>query len=195
MFTIIANPKARAATLGYLGHMWELYGCWTWIGAFAAASAALHGAHARWGPATAIITLVAGAPACLLAGVVADRIGKARVARLAMLGSGSVALVTPWLFGRDPIVVWIGAAVWGAAVIADSAQFSALITEHSDPKHVGTALTLQTCAGFLLTLVSIRATTAIAGSFGWQWALAPLAIGPALGAWAIGGAVNLADRR
>lgn len=189
--TIVTNRKARAATLGYLGHMWELYGCWAWIAAFGAASAALHGASAAtWGPLTAVITFAAGAPACLIAGVAADRVGKARVARIAMLSSGSVALVTPWLFGRDPILVALGAAVWGAVVIADSAQFSALMTEHSDPAHVGTALTLQTCAGFLLTMGSIRVTAALAQSFGWQWALAPLAIGPALGAWAIGGAAE-----
>jgi MFS family permease len=189
--TIVTNRKARAATLGYLGHMWELYGCWAWIAAFGAASASLHGASAAtWGPLTAVITFAAGAPACLIAGVAADRVGKARVARIAMLSSGSVALVTPWLFGRDPILVALGAAVWGAVVIADSAQFSALITEHSDPAHVGTALTLQTCAGFLLTMGSIRVTAALAQSFGWQWALAPLAIGPALGACAIGGAAE-----
>lgn len=192
--TIVTNRKARAATLGYLGHMWELYGCWAWIAAFGAASAALHGASAAtWGPLTAVITFAAGAPACLIAGVAADRVGKARVARIAMLSSGSVALVTPWLFGRDPILVALGAAVWGAVVIADSAQFSALMTEHSDPAHVGTALTLQTCAGFLLTMGSIRVTAALAQSFGWQWALAPLAIGPALGAWAIGGAAETAE--
>jgi MFS family permease len=189
--TIVRNRKARAATLGYLGHMWELYGCWTWIAAFAAASATLHdGTPARWGPLTAALTLAAGAPACLLAGIAADRVGKARVARLAMLASGSISALTPWLFGRDPWVLAIGAAIWGAVVIADSAQFSALITDHSDPAHVGTALTLQTCAGFLLTMLSIRFTAEMAHAFGWQWALVPLAVGPALGAWAVGGAAE-----
>jgi MFS family permease len=189
--SIVRNAKARAATLGYLGHMWELYGCWTWIAAFAAASAGLHRASSgQWGSLTAVATLAAGAPACLLAGMAADRVGKARVARWSMVASGSLAALTPWLFGREPILVAAGAALWGAVVIADSAQFSALITEHSDPAHVGTALTLQTCAGFLLTMVSIRATAALADTVGWQWALAPLAIGPALGAWAIGGATE-----
>jgi MFS family permease len=188
---IVSGAKARAATLGYLGHMWELYGCWTWIAAFGAASAVAHGDPAtNWGPITAAVTLAAGAPACLIAGVVADRVGKARVARLAMIASGTIAALTPLLFGSSPLLVLIGAAIWGAVVIADSAQFSALITEHTDRAHVGTALTLQTCAGFLLTMVSIRATSALAQSFGWQWALAPLAIGPALGAWAIGGAAD-----
>lgn len=186
-FVIFREPRARASTLGYLGHMWELYGCWTWIAAFGAASAvAYSGAAARWGSVTAAVTFVAGAPACLLAGIAADRVGKARIARLAMLASGMLALTTPLLYGRAPWLLLIVAAVWGAAVIADSAQFSALITESCDPTHVGTALTLQTCAGFLLTMVSIRATAVMAETIGWQWALAPLALGPFLGSLVIG---------
>lgn len=184
---IFREPRARASTLGYLGHMWELYGCWTWMAAFGAASAfAYSGAAASWGPVIAAITFVAGAPACLLAGIAADRVGKARVARLAMIASGILALTTPLVFGRAPWLLVLVAVVWGATVIADSAQFSALITESCDPAHIGTALTLQTCAGFLLTMLSIRATAAIAETAGWQWALAPLAIGPFLGNLVVG---------
>jgi MFS family permease len=184
---IFREPRARAATLGYLGHMWELYGCWTWIAAFGAASAVAHaGTAASWGPVTAAVAFAAGAPACLLAGIAADRVGKARIARQAMIASGIIAVATPLVFGRAPWLLLLLAAVWGAAVIADSAQFSALITESCDPTHVGTALTLQTSAGFLLTLVSIRATATMAETFGWQWALAPLALGPFLGSLVIG---------
>jgi MFS family permease len=190
-FTIFSERRARAATLGYLGHMWELYGCWTWIAAFGAASAAAYArADAAWGSLTAVATFAAGAPACLIAGIAADRVGKARIARLAMIASGALALLTPFLYGRAPWALLVLAAVWGAFVIADSAQFSALIAEFSDPAHVGTALTLQTCAGFLLTMVSIRATAMLADAVGWQWALAPLAIGPFLGSIAIGPAAE-----
>lgn len=185
---IFRNRKARAATLGYLGHMWELYGCWAWIGAFAAASAATTGAASNWGSITAFVTLAAGAPACLFAGIAADRIGKARIARWAMIASGIIAASTPLLFGVAPWMLAVACAFWGAAVIADSAQFSALVAQFSDPQHIGTALTLQTCAGFLLTMVSIRVTSALAATVGWHWALAHLAIGPLIGAMVIGGA-------
>jgi MFS family permease len=186
-FTIFREPRARASTLGYLGHMWELYGCWSWIAAFGAASAAAYGQVDRaWGSLTAVATFAAGAPACLLAGIAADRVGKARVARWAMLASGTLALGTPFLYGRAPWLMLALAAAWGAFVIADSAQFSALIAQFSDPAHVGTALTLQTCAGFLLTMVSIRATAALADAVGWQWALAQLAIGPYVGSVVMG---------
>jgi MFS family permease len=188
---IFRDRRARAATLGYLGHMWELYGCWTWIAAFGAASAAAYGrSEAAWGPLTAVATFAAGAPACLAAGIVADRVGKARVARLAMIASGALAMMTPLLYARAPSLLLVLAAAWGACVIADSAQFSALVAQFSDPAHVGTALTLQTCLGFLLTLASIRVTAALAHAFGWQWALAPLALGPFLGSLVIGQAAE-----
>lgn len=190
-FVIFGDRRSRAATLGYLGHMWELYGCWTWIAAFGAASAMAAGhASTPWGSLTAGVAFAAGAPACLLAGIAADRVGKARIARLSMLASGTLALLTPVMFGRAPWLMLVLVAAWGAFVIADSAQFSALIAQFSDPTHVGTALTLQTCAGFLLTLASIRATASLAEAYGWQWALAPLAIGPFVGAVLIGPAAE-----
>ena len=71
--------------------------------------------------------------------------------------------------------------MWGFAVVADSAQFSAAVSELSDPRYVGTALTIQTCLGFLLTLFTIRLVPALEGRFGWAWSFLPLALGPALG--------------
>jgi MFS family permease len=194
---IVRNPRVRAATLGYLGHMWELYAFWTWIGTFAAAGVASSAGAvdgARWAPIVAFAALAAGAPACLGAGVLADRVGKARVARAALLSSGACAVLSPAFYQAGAGVVLILAMVWGAAVIADSAQFSALVAEHCDPAHVGTALTLQVCAGFLLTMASIRATQLLAGSAGWRWALLPLAAGPLLGALAMRPGRFAADR-
>ncbi len=79
------------------------------------------------------------------------------------------------------------ATVWGIAVIADSAQFSAIISEAAEKSYIGTALTLQTALGFLLTAFAIRAMAAIAGHYGWRWALASMSIGPLLGIWAMSG--------
>jgi MFS family permease len=182
VLAIVRNSRTRAATLGYLGHMWELYAFWTWIGIFAAASAAAFGDVRAWAPAVAFVALAVGAPACLIAGVAADRFGKARVARSAMWLSGICCLVSPWVYQAGPWWVLAIALVWGAAVIADSAQFSALVAEHTDATHVGTALTLQVSVGFLLTTVSIWTTQVVASQVGWMWALVPLAVGPLAGA-------------
>ena len=174
----------RLAILGYLGHMWELYAMWAWMPAFAAASLAAAGtAPGRSGSLVAFVALASGAIGCVAAGARADRFGKARMARLAMIVSGACAAAAPAVFGRPAAWLFLFAIVWGISVVADSAQFSALVAEHSPRTHVGTALTLQTCAGFLLTMVSMRIVPALGDAVGWQWAFVVLVPGPALGAW------------
>ena len=176
----------RLATLGYLGHMWELYAMWAWISAYAAHSLESGGEPgARAASLIAFITIAAGAAGCVLAGARADDWGKARVARAAMIASGACAAAAPLVFGAPLpwLVVW--AIVWGFSVVADSAQFSALVSEHSGRTLVGTALTLQTCAGFLLTTISMRLVPMAAAGIGWQWAFLLLVPGPLLGSVAM----------
>ncbi len=182
----LGSRGVRLAIAGYLGHMWELYAMWTWIPAFAAASVALHGAVLpAAGSLVAFTAIACGAVGCVIAGAWADRTGKARVARQAMIVSGVCAAASPALFGQPVAALFLFAAVWGFSVVADSAQFSALVVEHSPRTHVGTALTLQVCAGFLLTMASMRLVPAIASIAGWQWAFVALVPGPLAGAWAM----------
>jgi MFS family permease len=183
---VIANRGVRLATLGYLGHMWELYAMWTWIPAFAAASLAASGASSgRPGSLVAFVAIASGAVGCVIAGRWADTLGKARVAGAAMGISAACAAAAGLAFGAPLPVLLALAVVWGFSVVADSAQFSALVSELSPRTHVGTALTLQTCAGFLLTMASMRLVPAIADAAGWQWAFLVLVPGPVLGAIAM----------
>ena len=181
---VLGSRGARLAMYGYFGHMWELYAMWTWIGAFAAASL---GATANAGTASlvAFVTIASGAVGCVMAGRLADEWGKALVAGAAMLASAACCVLSPALFAASLPALLVFAAFWGVTVVADSAQFSALVTEHTTRTHVGTALTLQTSAGFLLTMVSMRLVPPISAAVGWQWAFLFLAPGPLLGAWAM----------
>ncbi len=180
---IFASRGARLATFGYLGHMWELYGMWTWIAVLATASFAAAGMTqpAAAGAIAAFLAIGSGAIGCALAGWLADRLGKARVAIWSMWVSAACAALTGVAFGHAPIWFYLLAAIWGFAVVADSAQFSALVSEYSPKEYVGTALTLQTCCGFLLTMVTIELLPRIAAVTGWQWAALILVPGPLLG--------------
>lgn len=102
-----------------------------------------------------------------------------------LLISGACALIVGFLFGGNPIVLVIVCLIWGFAVVADSAQFSACVTELCRPEYIGTALTLQTSLGFLLTLLTIRLIPTLERWVGWQWAFMFLAIGPSIGIWAM----------
>jgi MFS family permease len=179
---VLSNRGTRLAMLGYFGHMWELYAMWTWIAAFAAASL---GSAAATGSAVAFVTLATGAIGCVAGGLWADRWGKARIAGAAMLASAACALASPFFYGAPLAVLLVLAVIWGFTVVADSAQFSALVTEHTPRTHVGTALTLQTSAGFLLTMVSMRLVPPMVSLGGWKWAFVFLVPGPLLGAWAM----------
>ena len=183
---VVRNRGARLATLGYLGHMWELYAMWAWISVFAAASVtAAGGERPHAGSLVAFTAIASGAAGCVLAGMWADRWGKARIARLAMLGSGASAAAAGFIYGGPLALLLVFAVVWGFSVVADSAQFSALVSEYSLRTHVGTALTLQTCVGFLLTMISIRLLPIVAASIGWRWVFLVLVPGPILGAFAM----------
>jgi MFS family permease len=185
---VLASRGARLATLGYLGHMWELYAMWTWVAVFAAASFAASGVAgaAGAGSIAAFVAIGSGAVGCALAGFIADRIGRARVAMWAMLCSAGCAALTLVVYGRAPWMLYALIVLWGFSVVADSAQFSALVSEHAPRDHVGTALTMQTCVGFLLTMVTIELLPRVAQRLGWQFASLLLVPGPVLGAWAMG---------
>jgi len=181
---VLRNRGTRLAMLGYFGHMWELYAMWTWMAAFAAASLA-QASGSRTGSLIAFVTIAAGAVGCVVAGNWADEWGRARVAGAAMIASAACCVVTPFVFGASLAVLLGLAIVWGFTVVADSAQFSALVTDYTPRTHVGTALTLQTSAGFLLTMLSVRLVPPVSEMAGLRWAFVFLAPGPILGAMAM----------
>ncbi|MTI00310.1 nitrate/nitrite transporter [Roseibium sp. RKSG952] len=178
------NKRVRLANAGYLGHMWELYAMWSWIGVASAASyaATLPGSEATsLGRLTAFCAIAAGGIACVVAGPIADRTGKARIAIYAMVISGSGALLTALSFGGPPWLTFAFAILWGASVLPDSAQFSTLVADHSPPEKVGSLLTLQTALGFALTFFTVQATPLLAGAIGWPIVMVLMALGPVAG--------------
>ena len=178
---VFENRGVRLANFGYFGHMWELYAMWTWAPVMIRASLAASGAPPSFAETVSFIVIGCGAAGCVVAGLIADRIGRPVVAGSAMAMSGACCIVIGFLYGGSPAALLVVAAIWGATVVADSAQFSACVTEFGDPRYLGTALTLQTCIGFLITTVSIRLMPLLVDAVGWRYAFIALAPGPLLG--------------
>ncbi|WP_405415702.1 MFS transporter [Pseudonocardia alni] len=157
--------------------MWELYALWTWLGA------ALAGGDP--GPSEHLLVFVAaglgGAAGCVLGGRAADRYGRVPVIATSLLVSGVCCAVSPVVLGAAPLLVGAFCVLWGAAAVADSAVLTTATIEVADPRYTGTALTVQTALGFLLTVAGIATVPVVAAAVGWQTALVVLAVGPALG--------------
>ena len=179
---VFRNRGVRLASLGYFGHMWELYAMWTWFLVFATDSIEAHGEEVGARAAYATFAVIGiGAVGCWLGGILGDRWGRTRTTAAMMAVSGTCALTIGLLFDAPFWALLAVGLVWGFTVVADSAQFSSIVTELGDQTYVGTAVALQLAVGFTLTIATIWLIPYLVDTVGWRWAFAFLAPGPALG--------------
>ncbi len=179
---VFANRGVRLASFGYFGHMWELYAMWAWFLVFFSDELASRGGSAGSAAAYATFAVIGvGGLGCWVGGLLGDRWGRTKTTAAMMAASGICCVLVGLLFGAPAWLVLLVSLVWGFAVVADSAQFSTMVTELADQAYVGTALTLQLALGFTLTVATIWLIPLLQDAFGWRWAFAFLAPGPILG--------------
>lgn len=179
---VFSNQGVRLASLGYFGHMWELFAMWAWFVVFFGDALAMRGSEPGAAAPYATFAVIAfGGVGSWVAGFMGDRWGRTNTAALMMLISGSCALAIGLLIEGPMWLLLLVGLVWGFSVVADSAQFSTMVTELADQSYVGTALTLQLAVGFTLTVATIWLIPVLEDVVGWRWAFAFLVPGPALG--------------
>jgi MFS family permease len=183
---VFANRGLRLASFGYFGHMWELFAMWAWFVVFF--SNVLLAQHSSVGSAAAYATfsvIAIGGIGSWVAGLLGDRWGRTRTTAASLAISGACSVLIGLLFGASSWIVLLVGLVWGFAVVADSAQYSTIVTELADQAYVGTALTLQLAIGFTLTVATIWLIPLLEQAVGWRWAFAFLLPGPAIGVFAM----------
>ncbi|MEM7745967.1 MAG: MFS transporter [Pseudomonadota bacterium] len=181
------DRRIRLAILGYLGHMWELYVFWAWIGVIAGSSYTVAGLSdsSDLAKLTAFLAVGLGGIACVACGRIADRVGKAVVSAWILGLSAAVAVASALAWGGPPWLVMFLLIVWGILVVPDSPLFSALVADAAPPERAGSLMTLQTSIGFLLTAVTVQATPWMVDLVGWPAVMTFMGVGPVLGVLAM----------
>lgn len=175
-----SDARVRSSVLGYFGHMWELYTFWVLVPLILGAR--LQGTTLSW---AAFVVIAAGALGCVAGGQLAPRLGSARVAGAQLATSGLCCLLAPLMLQAPDTLFFSWLLVWGITVAGDSPQFSALTARNAPPQAVGSVLTLTNSIGFAISIASILLFVELTRSVPLQWLLTGLAIGPALGLWAL----------
>ena len=182
---MFSEPKFRAATSGYFGHMWELYSFWAFVPVFLQAYSTEHPGYSMNHSLWSGLIIGMGSVGCVAGGLWSRRVGSAKVAKTQLAISGLFCLTFALLFQAPPWLFLAGLIIWGVTVVGDSPQFSALTARTAPAEYVGSALTIANCIGFSVTIVSLQVCSYVQNSVSVPYLPMFLAIGPAFGLWAL----------
>ena len=145
----------RKAAFGYFGHMWELYAFWAFTPLAIKTINKIQNTSFSI-PLWTFIIIALGSLSCIVGGYFSEKIGSYKVALFSLAFSGSLCLLSPFLFQLPSFMFLIGWCIWGMVVTADSPQFSSLVANVAPSTLKGTGLTLVNCLGFAISVISIQ---------------------------------------
>lgn len=180
------DREFRSVAFGYFGHMWELYAFWAFVPVMLTAYN-LHYAKANLNvPLYSFLIIASGSISCIISGIISQKFGAKKVARLSLIISGICCLTSPFfLFSNSIFLFFSFLLIWGFTVIADSPLFSTLIAQNAPAETKGTSLTIVNCIGFSITILSIQLIGMLSNMINTQYVYVILAIGPILGVFAL----------
>lgn len=178
-FNIFKNKPFKSYTFGYIGHMWELYAFWAFVPIILERTTREH--RSLDIPLWSFIIIAIGSLACIIGGHLSERFGSRRIAIIALFSSGICCLIFPFIGSCHLNVLLVFLLIWGMAVIADSPLFSALVAQNAPQEFRGTALTIATCLGFTITLISIQILTYLVDKYDSNYVYWLLLLGPVFG--------------
>lgn len=180
---IFKSKQLRQASLGYFGHMWELYTFWGFVPVMLALYASKHTVHLNI-PLISFFIISCGSLSCIAGGYLSQKIGSAKVATAALVISGLCCILSLFIFSAP---LWLFLSVlflWGLTVIPDSPQFSTMVAAYAPAELKGTALTIYNSIGFSITIISLIVIDRIfhsAGFLSGEKTFVLLILGPVLG--------------
>ncbi len=184
LLKVFKEKDFRAATVGYFGHMWELYAFWTFVpimlGYYLKSSNRITLDISLW----SFLIIASGFLGCTVGGYLSIKRGSAWVAFGLLSMSLVCCLLSVFMYSFPPLLFFIFLLIWGISVVGDSPQFSTLTAKTAPKEWVGSALTISTCIGFSITIFSIQILKQAHLNGDIAWALLWLVPGPILGLWA-----------
>lgn len=179
---IFKNKSFKSASIGYFGHMWELYTFWAFVPVVLTSFQLLNPTVTFDISIVSFFVIGVGAISCVLSGYLSLRIGAKKVAYGSLLLSGVCCLISPLVFSQPSFVILlVFLLVWGSVVISDSPMFSTMVASSAEPSMKGTSLTIVNCIGYAITILSIQTIEFLSQYLGNKNLLIPLVIGSIIG--------------
>ena len=180
LFNVFKSKHFKSSSLGYFGHMWELYTFWAFVPMILTVykqQSEIELNIALW----SFLIIASGAIGCSMGGLFSLKLGSAKIAFYQLSCSAVCCLIFPFILSSANVIFLSYLLIWGVTVAGDSPQFSSLNAKTAPPDAVASAVTLVICLGFSLTIISMYVFKLLLSNLGLEIAVSLIAIGPLCG--------------